>query len=430
MKKIIAIILLFISVHSFAQQRLSLQEAINIALQNSLQLQIARNDAEVAAIQNHISFAGGSPQVNATLNFTESATSVYQKFNTGNVIERSGTAQNLQTGITGSYLLYNGLRVVATQKRLQELAALGNDNLNLQIQNIIADVMIKYYDIVRQENYISTLDTAITLANKRLEIFNVRKSVGLSNNADVFQAQIDVNAAQQTKAQQILILEQAKVDLLNMMNLNPDSLITVSDTIRVDENINLETVQSAAEKNPQIVIAERQVIINQLIEKEVRAQRYPSVVLNGGFNFNRNKASAGQFAFNQNYGPFIGVGLQIPIFNGGLFARQEKAAKVNTRSAELLRQDLLLDLKANAVKTFKAYNANLQQLKTEKKNFDLAQQLINITNARFEVGVATIIEVREAQQSFVDAGFRMVNLNYAAKIAEIEMKRLAGTLMP
>lgn len=429
MKKLL-IILLLITTKGFGQQRLTLQQAINFALQNSLQLQIARNDIEAAEIQNHISFAGGSPLIDGTASNTETFTNVNQKFNTGSTIQRSGNANQTQFGVSGSYLLFNGYRVVTTKKRLAELVTISKENLNLQIQNIIADVMIKYYDIVRQDSYINTLDTAISLSQQRLDLFTVRKDVGLANNADIFQAQIDLNAAQQNKTSQLLILEQAKVDLLNMMNLKPDSLIIIKDTIRVDENILLDSIQTAARVTPQVLVAERQIIINELIEKEVKAQRYPSVSLNTGFNFSRNKASAGQFAFNQNYGPFIGLGLSVPLFNGGLFKRQQKVAAIDTRNATLLRDDLLLDIEANAVKNYRAYTSNLQQLKTEKLNYDLAQKLIDITNARFNLSVATIIEVREAQQSFVDAGFRMVNLNYAAKIAEIELKRLAGTLVP
>ena len=429
MKKLL-IILLFITAKSFAQQRLSLQQAINLTLQNSLQLQIARNNIEAAEIQNHISFAGGSPNIAATASNTETFTSVNQKFNTGNTIQRSGNANQTQFGVTGSYLLFNGYRVVATKKRLEELALLSKENLNLQIQNVIADVMIKYYDIVRQDSYITTLDTAINLAQQRLTIFNVRKEVGLANNADIFQAQIDLNAAQQNKTSQILVLEQAKVDLLNMMNLNPDSSIIIKDTILLDENITLDSIQAAARHTPQVLVAQRQIAINELIEREVKAQRYPSVTLNTGFNFNRNKASAGQFAFNQNYGPFIGLGLSVPIFNGGLIRRQQKVAAIDTRNATLLRDDILLDVEANTVKFYKAFTSNRAQLTTEKQTYELAQKLVDITNARFNLSVATIIEVREAQQSFIDAGFRMVNLNYTAKIAEIELKRLAGILVP
>jgi outer membrane protein TolC len=58
----------------------------------------------------------------------------------------------------------------------------------------------------------------------------------------------------------------------------------------------------------------------------------------------------------------------------------------------------------------------------------LSQQLLDLVLQRFQLGQATIIDVKLAQQSFENAGFRLVNLNYAAKVAEIELKRLANQL--
>ncbi len=63
-----------------------------------------------------------------------------------------------------------------------------------------------------------------------------------------------------------------------------------------------------------------------------------------------------------------------------------------------------------------------------KENNGIAAALHQLTLQRFELSAATIIEVREAQRSFVEAGYRLVNLSYSAKVAEIELKRLASQL--
>jgi outer membrane protein TolC len=70
----------------------------------------------------------------------------------------------------------------------------------------------------------------------------------------------------------------------------------------------------------------------------------------------------------------------------------------------------------------------LQQIKTERENFQLAKALLDLTLQRYQLIAATIVEVREAQRSFTEAGYRLVNLSYAAKIAEVELKRLASQL--
>ena len=131
---------------------------------------------------------------------------------------------------------------------------------------------------------------------------------------------------------------------------------------------------------------------------------------------------------NQSYGPFFGVNLSVPLYNGSVFKRQGQVTAINTRSAKLQQENLALTLETNAVKTFNAYTNALTQLQTETDNYALSSQLLDLVMQRFELSEATIIDVRQAQQSFENAGYRLVNLQYTAKIAEIELNRLVSKL--
>jgi outer membrane protein TolC len=131
---------------------------------------------------------------------------------------------------------------------------------------------------------------------------------------------------------------------------------------------------------------------------------------------------------NQSYGPFIGLNVQVPIFNGGATRRQVKVAEINTTIARLQKENVLSSLQSAALRAFESYRNTLIQLQHEKENYELSRKLVDLTLQRFSLSVATIIEVREAQRSFEETGFRLVNLAYAAKVAEIELKRLSGNL--
>ena len=80
------------------------------------------------------------------------------------------------------------------------------------------------------------------------------------------------------------------------------------------------------------------------------------------------------------------------------------------------------------VKTYMGYRNALLQLETQQQNYSLSQQLLNLVLQKFELKQATIIDVKQAQQSFEDAGYRLVNLSFAAKAAEIELKRITNSL--
>jgi len=428
-KLILYFILLLSSVAGNAQDILHLQDAVNIALKNSLDIQLAENDVEANTLLNNKGIAGGLPVVTASLTDNEQLSAINQKLNSGvNINRKAAATNNLNSNVSASILLYNGNRVVATKSRLAQLQKQSQSLLNSQIQDILGSVMTGYYDIVRQQSYLKTIEKSIEASRQQLEIVQTRQSVGLANNADLFQAQIDLNALLQLQISQQLIIDQAKTELLRLLTLRPDSVINIQDTILVDKTINLDQVLNNLHQNSNIIASEDQVRINELIVKETAALRYPSVRANTGFNFNRSQAAAGNFLLNQSYGPTVGISLGIPIYNGSVFNRQKKVAEIDVRNARLGNQILIRDFNSQVVKSYQTYASTLKQLDTEQQNYLLSAQLLELALKRFQFKQATIVDVKNAQQSFEQSGFRLVNLNYAAKSAEIELKRLGNQL--
>jgi len=412
-----------------AQEQLRLPDAVNIALKNSLDIQLAKNKISTDSINNFIGVAGGLPLVTGNISDNEQISSINQKLNTGTTISRAGAATNqLNAGVTGSILLYNGERVIATKKRLAELESQSKTQLNSQVQNVIADVMTAYYDVVRQQSYTKTIQRSIDVFKQKLELVRISQKAGLANNADLFQAQIDLNEQVLARQAQDLVIQQAKTELLRVMGVNTDSTVNVEDTILVDRSINLGDILSSISKNPDIVAADQQIRINSLIVKETSAQRYPSVRATSGFNFVRSQAAAGQVLLNQNYGPAIGVNVSIPIYNGQIYKRQIKTAEINVKNAELQKKILERDYSADVVKFYNTYIFTLQQLDTEKVNYQLSAKLLDLSLKRFQFRQATIVEVKNSQQAFEQSGYRLVNLSFAAKSAEISLKKLASRL--
>jgi len=422
-------ILLLSSFAGNAQDVLRLQDAVNIALKNSLDIQLAKNDVEANTILNNTGIAGGLPVVTASLTDNEQISTINQKLNSGVNINRNAAAtNNLNSNVAASILLYNGNRVVATKSRLEQLQKQSQSLLNSQVQDIVGSVMTGYYDIVRQQSYSKTIEKSIEASRQQLDIVQTRQTVGLANNADLFQAQIDLNALLQLQISQQLIIDQAKTELLRLLTLRPDSAINIQDTILVDKTINLDQVLNNLHQNPNVIASEDQVRINELIVKETSALRYPSVRANTGYNFNRNQAAAGNFLLNQSYGPTVGISVGIPIYNGSVFNRQKRVAEINVRNAQLGNQILIRDFNSQVVKSYQTYASTLKQLDTEQQNYLLSSQLLELALKRFQFKQATIVDVKNAQQSFEQSGFRLVNLNYAAKASEIELKRLGNQL--
>ena len=417
------------SIDIHAQDTLRLSEAVSVALGNSLSLQLANNNLDIADINNNYGVAGGLPVVTANVQDNEQITSVNQKLNTGTVIKRrNATANIINANVTSNIILYNAGRIVATKQRLAQLRLLSKDQLNSEVQAVIAAVSIGYYDVVRQQNFMRTIDTSIAASDKQLQLIKVRQQVGLANNADLFQAQIDLNVLQQSRLAQELIISQAKTGLLRLLTLPADSSIIINDTIFVDGQLMLTDILTGLDKNADVLAAEKLIAVNELRVKEIGAQRYPTVRGIAGYNFLRNNASAGQLLLNQNFGPVVGVGVAIPIYNGSIFKRQKDVARIDVRSAGLQRETIVQNLRAGVVQQYQAYTNSINQLDSAASNYTLSKKLLDLTLLRYQYRQATILEVKSAQQSFELSGFRLVNLSFAAKAAEILLKQAANLL--
>jgi outer membrane protein TolC len=412
-------------------QKLELKDAVNLGLKNSLDIQFAGNMVDIAKLNNYIGIAGGLPLVTAAANDNYGITGVNQRINTGEVIKREGSnANNLQANFTASILLYNGHRVYSAKRRLEQMELMNKDSLNAVIQNVMAQIMTAYFDVLRQQGYFKTFDLAIEVARRKLEIVKTQQGVGLANNADRFQTEVDLNNLLQSRETQQIIVDQAKAELLRLLTLRTDSLIIIEDTITLDRNITLDDVLSRLPENPDVMAAQDQIRINQMLIQEIAAQRYPTIRASTGYTYNGNNASAGQLLLNQSYGPFVGLSLNIPIYNGSIYKRQQKIAEINKQNAIAQRDMLERDLKASIVKTYNAYAATLHQLESQRNNYKLAEQLLNLVLQRFQYRQATIIDVAQAQQSFITAAYSLVNYSFVAKTAEIELKRVSFRLTP
>ena len=411
-------------------QRLGLADAVDIALKNSLGIKISKNNVDIASINNSYGVAGGLPVVSATGTDNGQIYNINQQYSDHTKdAARSGVTSNIVTGsLNASILVYNGLRVANTKKLLEQVESQSRQQLNSRTLAVVYNVMLKYYDIVRQQAYAHTLELSIAASRQKLDIIKKQQSVGLANNADLFQSQVDLNTQLQNLQAQQLVIDQGVTDLLTLLTLKPDSTVAISDTILVDSSLRLNTLLDAMAGNPDIVAANQQITINQFAVKQVAALRYPSLSFGAGYNLARTQYAAGFTLLNQYYGPYVGFTLNVPIFNGNIYKKQQQVADINVRTADLVKDTLVLNYTSNAVKNWQAYTNNLQQLNLAKDNFDLSRKLLELVILRFQLRQATIVDVRNAQESFENAGYLLTNISFAAKAAELLLKRLANQL--
>ena len=413
-----------------AQNNLSLKEAVTIAFQNSYDIKLVENAASIAQNNNNYGVAGGLPTVTANGTNNNTLTTISQTFpDASRNTTRSGVdGSTLNGGLSATMILFNGYRIAATKERLASIEKQTEAALQVQMLNTSSTVMQQYYNVIRQAAFLKTIEKSIEASEQRVAIVKTRQELGVANQADLLQSSLDLNALLQAKQNQLLVLDQVKADLFNSMVVPANSNYVFTDSIQVDQKMILSDVESKMKAHPLLQSAQQLINVNQFLEKETKALMYPTLRANTGFNYNSNKSAAGFILLNESYGPFLGFNLSIPIYAGSTSKRAYKNAQINTVSAKIQYDNTAQDLATELFKTYQNYQNSLKQTPTEIQNYEMSDALLALVMEKFKLGQATIVDVKQAQQSFESAGFRLTSLRFSAKIAEIELKRLSNQL--
>jgi outer membrane protein TolC len=422
---------LFLTGSVIAQDSLfTVRDAIDMALKQNLAIQIASTDLEIATINNTWGNAGALPIITGGLSNTEAVSNIDQELASGTSIKRnnvSNSSFNANLGV--SWRVFNGLRVRATKDRFESLEKMGAIALNQQIDQIVFDVLGIYYNLIRLQKQIQATESVMALSEERLKIAKTRLEVGSGAKTDMLQASIDLNEQQVTLQEITTQITNSKAAMNTILKRPSGEAFTTADRQFQIPQINyLDMSEKIDHQNLQLLVAHQEKV-NLLAERKIiNSQRIPSLTINSTTQLNRSKSRAGFFLTNQSFGPNIGVGVGIPIFNGNIHKTE---LKVN--GIEQKRQDLQIDLIRSEVQrdlyiAFQSYKQAESVTKLEEANVKLAEENNMIATERFKKLQSNSIELRQAQLSLIQAQDRYIEAQYRAQLGAMTLKFLAGEI--
>ena len=413
-----------------AQEKLSLQQAIAIALQNNYDIKLVGNDVQIAKNNVNLGNAGILPRVDASFAEGGGIQNTTRTQSSGNEQTLTGVKNtNMSYGVALGWTIFDGLQMFTNYERLKELQKLGEVNSRGVILTTISDVINAYYSVSKEQQLVAARDSALDVSQLRLRIANNKLSIGRGSKLDVLAATVDYNTDTTAYLQEINLLKNAKVNLNQIMARSLETDFSTDTLVSIDNGLDYTVLAKQMQQlNPNLQNAFINKKIAELDLKQIKGQRYPVIGINGGYEYQRSASPTG-FNIQQRANGFTyGLTASMNIFNGFLQRQNERNAKILINSSELNLEKTKQGIGAQLLSAYQDYTTSMSLLSVERSNVDIAKQNLDITLEKYRLGSIAPLELREAQRNSIDAIARFLEAQYQAKLTEISLKEISGTL--
>lgn len=429
--KILILSLVFFCIgKTTAQEILTIEDAVKIALENNYEIKIASNNLNIDKTNVYAGNAGMLPKVTANIVDNNGIQNLSQTRADGtvNTLDNAKNS-NLNYGVNLDWNIFNGFKMFAKLDQLKELQKLGETQLKLTILTKISNLSTVYFELVNQQQQLAALDTTIEISNQRLALAKNRFTIGKASKLEVLNAQVDLNTDKTNLLKQKELYANTKIALNQIMARDPKINFKVIDVIEVDKTLSLPELTALAEKqNPEL---ETQIInkrVSELQLKQIQGDRYPTLNLTSGYVFSENKSGLGFTTQSSAKGLNYGFKASLNLFDGFTQNRNEKIAKIEIDNAKLAIEQQNQKLNSQLTVLYQTYLTNLNWIDLEFENEAIAKQNLEITMDKFRIGTITTLEFRTAQLNYINAKVNYSKAQFQAKLTEILLKELAGNL--
>jgi outer membrane protein TolC len=422
---------LMVTARMLAQDVLTVEDAIKIALEKNYSVMIMKNQKEIAKAQNNIGAAGMSPTVSLNAGVSSSNLNSYQVFNTGAVQDRAGAkASGFNGSINADWIVFDGLRMFAIKKRLSLNEDVSELALKQQMENTIYDVIAAYYNIVRVNEMLKAAGQNLQIYEERRKIAQVRQEIGSDSKVEVLLSKSDENRARSAIIQLELELLNSKTQLNTLLGRAIDIDFKAADSIVVNYSPGIEELKkNVSAGNTSLLIAKQNERIAGESVKEARSARLPFITLNSSYILTKTQSQAGFLFSNRQNGLNLGLTGRWLLFNGGRTDRLVKEKNLQALNQRLLTDQTAMQVDALVYVNYQSFLLNKKIVDMELQNLADSKEVQSISLERYRIGKANLLETIETQKNLEDAQVRYFDALYNMKLAEADLLRVNGSLV-
>ena len=417
-----------------APSALSLEQAIQLAIQNNVTTLLARERRREAEGLKQESLSGLLPNISGT---------AYQASVTQNLAAlgfQSGTFPGFTRTFIGPFNNFDArARLVQTIFSLSAIRNYRAGRAGVRIaelqeqlarEQVASFTALTYLESLRADRAVSAAQANVELAQMLLKLATDQRNAGVATGVDVTRAETRLAQEQLRLAQAQTSSEQARLNLQRVVGLPLGSSLTLTDQLQFTDEVepSAETaVAQANENRREVRIAEEQLRLNDLERKAVEAEYLPSLEFVGDYGVSGITPTNTDLPTRR-----AAIQLNVPIFNGGLTRGRLTVATSRERQAELELGSVRGQVEEDVRLALVTLRTAVAQVHAADESVRLAQRELEMAQDRFRAGVGDNLEVVNAQTALANARDAQVNalaqynaarLNLAASVGRAEAFR-------
>ncbi|WP_190809856.1 TolC family protein [Flagellimonas sp. S3867] len=426
--------LFLIPIAAQAQDKmLSKEEAVAMALEYNLGIQVAKNTRKIDENNASILNSGYLPTVTA---------------NAGGSIDRQNTEGQLASGdsrtadgaetrrynasVNVNYTLFDGLNRYYSYKSFQERSQQSELEVRQTIENTILQLFTVYYEAARLTENTKNLEQALDISKDRLTRARYQFEYGQNTGLDVLNAEVDINTDSINLLNSRQQLRNTMRDLNLVLNQELEAQFVADTTVSFVPGLEMENMHKEAKSNNiRLQIVEKDMNILSYNVKAAKSVFLPTIGLTGtyGWNESSNNSPLAFLIQNTSTGLTGAVNLSWNLFDGGRGVTGIKNVKIGYENQELLKKQIVLEVERDIRNAWDSYTNALYVFEVQEKNLQTNQDNFSRTDERYKLGQATSIEFRQAQLNLLNAELARSQAKYSAKLAELQMLQVSGQLL-
>lgn len=424
------------SVDKSASQSFTLDQAIDYAIANNPDLQIAIQRIEQADAQLGVALSTFYPQVSAKVGYETSnnpaqvfSMIVAQRdFNSNSIanINDPGYRQNFRPELIGKVSLFRGGQDYQNSKA----AALGIEEAEFERSSIhnslIQAVTATYYAHLAANEAQKNAQNAIVAINSELKQTQLKHAAGTVLKSDVLSLEVKLAEAQESQIRAANGIEMAKVNLVNLLGLPSQSVFNLSSSSiftapKFTPSFN-ELLEQAMGQRPEVKAAAKQVEIAQYKVKSAQGAYLPRA--DAYVSYGQNSQTPGFSSSKENV--TAGVAIEMDIFSG--FSTQQQLRKAELKVTEALETErkTKLAVEQEVKMAYLKLQESLARVHVTDLSVQSADEALRLVKEERLAEVVTVTRYIEAEVARNTAQSNSIAAHYDALSSEAALKKAIG----